>query len=228
MCTQLITKFKSVKEWKNYCFSANSSYFKNPHFRKWINKKDIYIFNFSNIRKGHIQSIKLGIQDAIKMVGLHFKIHYSNDYTIKKVINLTNEKIYSNELLKMVIKERKKNHKDHAYIFIFNKQIESREDVIRDGEALTYVSEGVMILTFDVFKSYPHSFLRRRAKHEAIHLLGLNSHHENTSVKGYANGANCVMRYNAPTMNLCKKCKDAIVSFWNGIKYATKKQYIKN
>ncbi|MBI2652377.1 hypothetical protein HYX00_02825 [Candidatus Woesearchaeota archaeon] len=202
MRARLITKFNSIKEWKNYGLNTHSLYLKNQHFKKWINKKEIYIF-------------------------LHFKVKYGNDNSVKKTINLK-EEVNSNELLKMIIEKRKENHKENADIFVFNKPIKSTNTLIEDGEALTYVSEGVMIFTFDKLKEYSRNFLRRRAKHEALHLLGINFHHEDTEVKGYKDDSHCNMQYSAPVKRLCRKCKDALVSFWKGIEYATKQQFVKN
>lgn len=221
-------KFKSINELKKYCFNTHSSYLKNPHFRKWINNKEIHIFNFSNLGKEELKHIKSGIEDAIGLLRLHFKVYFNNESNIKKFGNLKDEKIDSNYLLKMIIKGRKKSHKEHADAFIFNKPIKSPNAVLRDGESLTYVPQGVMLFTFDAFKKYPHDFLRRRAKHEALHLLGLNFHHEDTKVEGYDNDTLCNMNYNAPTQHLCKKCKEALVYFWKGIEHATKKQFTKN
>jgi len=226
MSTKLIGTFDYPKEWKDYCYYTHSLYIKNQHFRKWISDKDISLFNFSNIKKD-IKHIKLGIEDAIKTAKLHFKICYATDSKIKKM-NITDEKISSSKLLKTVAEERKKSHKEHANIYIFNKPIKSSNAIIEDGEALTYVSEGVIIFTFDSFRKYLHKFLRRRAKHEALHLLGLNFHHDDIKVTGYSNDAACVMQYNAPTQYLCKKCKEALVYFWKGIEYETNGKFIKN
>ena len=223
MRARLITKFNSIKEWKNYCFNTHSLYLKNKRFRKWINGKEIFIFNFSNLRKNGIKYIKLGIEDAIKLGKLHFKVRYDNNSKFGKIIKNNNEKINSNKLLKMIIKERKENHKEHADVFIVNNPLQSQNNVIRDGEALTYVHEGVIIFTFDAFRKYPYKFLMCRAKHEALHMLGLNAHHEDTKVKGYNYNAACIMQYNAPAMHVCGKCRDALQYFWKGIKYATKK-----
>lgn len=228
MWPHFINKFDSIKEWKDYCFNTHSLYLKNVHFKKWINKKDIHIFNFSNLKKEEIKYIKLGVEDAIKVAKLHFKIYYDNPNSTKKIINIYDKKINSSELLKMIVQKRKKRHKEHACIFIFDKPIKSQKTIIKDGEALTFVSEGMTFFTFDTAKSYPHNFLRRRSKHEASHLLGLNFHHEDTKVQGYKHDVKCNMEYNAPTMKLCQKCKDALKSFWKGIEYATKKQFVKN
>lgn len=221
-------KFTSIEEWKDYCFKTHSLYLKSEHFKKWINKKDIHIFNLSNLKKGDIKHIKLGIEDAIKAAKLHFKIYYGKSNDIKKIINQRDEKIDSRKLLKMIIMQRKEIHKEQANIFILNNPIQSSDYLIKDGEALTFVSEGVTLFTFDALKFYPHNFLRTRAKHEALHLLGLNFHHENVTVKGCKYGLRCNMNYNAPTQYLCRKCKDALISFWEGIEYATKQKFIAN
>jgi len=220
MSKQLITKFNSIKEWKDYCFSTHKLYLKNPHFKKWINKKEIYIFNLSNLKKDSIKYIKSGLEDAIKLAKLHFKVFYGDIDNFKKIMNSGNKKIDSTNLLKAVIEERNKNHKEHASIFVFNKPVRSQDSVIKDGEALTYVSEGITAFSFSAFKDYPPSFLMRRGKHEALHLLGLNSHHEDTKVKGYKHNVPCNMNYNAPTKYLCSKCRDALVYFWIGVEYA--------
>ena len=213
--------FNSIKEWKDYCFNTHILYLKNLHFRKWINKKEIYIFNFSNLKTNDIKYIKSGLEDTIKLAKLHFKVFYGDIDNFKKIINSGNKKINSAKLLKTVIEERNENHKEHANIFVFNKPIKSQDYVIKDGEALTYVSEGITIFSFDAFKDYPPGFLMRRGKHEALHLLGLNSHHEDTKVKGYEHNVSCNMNYDAPTQYLCRKCKDALVYFWKGVKNAT-------
>lgn len=222
MRPQIIDKFGSIKEWKDYCFNTHVLYLKNPHFNKWIKEKNISIFNLSALLKKDEDCIRAGVEDAIRVAQLQFRIHLENDYTIRKAANPPNGIINSADILKMAFKRRKENKKDSAYIFIFCKPIKSPGALIQDGEALTYVSEGIIMLTFNASRKYPRSFLRRRAKHEALHMLGLNTHHEATKVKGYKHDASCVMEYNAPAINICAKCSDALQSFWEGIKYAAK------
>ena len=221
-------EFDSIKEWEDYCFNANSSYIENPHFRKWINKKEVYIFNLSNLGNQAMQCIKLGIENTIKLGKLHFWLYNNSDDSFNKLINIKDGNIRSGKLLRIVARNRKKSRKEQANIFIFNSPIDSPNGIIKDGEALTYVSEGIIIFSFDAYKKYPYKFLMRRAKHETLHLLGLNFHHEDIKIKGYNYDIKCNMKYNAPTQYLCKKCKNALMYFWKGIEYATKKQFIKN
>ena len=179
----------------------------------------ISIFNLGRLPKKDLKQIKSGFEDAIRTAHLKFKVHL-DDNSDKKFMNSTTRIIRSAEILKMAIKKRKENKKENAFIFIFDKPIKSRDEVIHYGEALTYVSEGVALFAFNPLKNYSSNFLRRRAKHEGIHLLGLNVHHEDTKVKGYRNEESCVMEYNAPVINICEKCSDALNSFWKGIKNA--------
>lgn len=215
--------FSSIEEWKKYCFSTHRSYLQNKHFRKWINGKEIQILNFTNLGKNELKCIKAGVEDAIKLGKLHFKASYCS----KPYLRIEGGKIKSEKLLKAIVRMRAKNTKEHADILIVDKPVQSSKTLIRDGEALTYVPEGVIIFTFEPSKKYPNNFLRRRAKHESLHLLGLNAHHEDTQVMGYNNDANCIMRYNAPTSSVCGKCRTALKSFWEGIRYATNKKNAK-
>ena len=219
----LTAKFNSAKELEDYCFRVHEPYLRSRHFRKWINEKGIGISNFSNLGKNEVRFIRLGIKDAIRAAKLHFKIYDNDSHAAKKAAGLADKAIKGSELLRMAIEKRICDKKEHADIFIFNSHIKSGNTTIRDGEALTYVPEGVMAFSFDPFTRYPRSFLRRRAKHEGLHLLGLNAHHEDTEVSGYSQGKPCVMRYNAPTSRLCRKCKDALECFWEGIEHATKR-----
>ena len=169
--------------------------------------------------KNELKFIKAGVEDAIRLGKLHFKVNHCSNPSLR----IEAGTIKSDKLLKSIVRMRAKNTKEHADILIVDKPVQSSKTLIKDGEALTYVSEGIMILTFDSKRKYPHEFLRKRAKHEALHMLGLNSHHEDTEVTGFNNKINCIMRYNAPTSNLCGKCKTALKSFWEGIRYATNK-----
>lgn len=219
-------KFNSIHEWKDYCFNAHGQYLKNRHFMKWISKKEIGIFNLSGLGKSSIRCMRLGIEDAIKLAGLHFKVRYGKAPNKFFSFISKNSAIDSSKILKMIVKSRKRNNKENASVFILSKPVASSGSVIQDGEALTFVPEGVTILSFDMLKKYPGSFLRRRARHEALHLLGLNFHHEDTKITGYGGKAKCNMEYNAPVKNVCGKCKGALQSFWKGIEYATKQKFI--
>ena len=220
-------KFNSMHEWKDYCFNANGKYLKNGHFRKWISKKEIDIINLSDLREGSIRHIRLGIGDAIKLLGLHFKVRCGKA-TGRKLSGFIskNSAVSSSKLLKMIMKSRKQNNNENANVLIVSRPVESLGSVIEDGEALTFVSEGATIFAFSRSRKYPGRFLRRRARHEALHLLGLNFHHEDTKIRGWPGKSPCNMEYNAPVKKVCRKCKGALQSFWKGIEYATKQKFI--
>lgn len=220
--------FDSIEEWKAYCFNTHKLYIKNVYFTNWIKEKTIYIFNYSNLRKEDIEYVKYGIEKAIALIGLHFKVKCPKYKLFNISPTIKDGNIISSAILKMVTAARKQNYKCYASIFVVDKPIKSPDAVLKHGEALTYVSEGITFFTFEPFKKYSLNFLRDRAMHETFHLLGLNVHHEETKIQGYQQSVSCNMEYNAPSGHLCKKCKDALTSFWRGIEYATKKQFIKS
>ena len=221
-------RFNSIREWKSYCFNTHRKYLNNVYFTKWIKEKIIYIFNHSNLRNENIKQVKRGIEKAIALIGLHFKLKCPNYkfYNLRLIVE--NGNIIGDKMLKMVTSTRKRNNNCYASIFVVDKPIKSLDAVLKHGEALTYVSEGITLFTFDPLKKSSLKFLRDRAMHETFHLLGLNVHHEETKVQGYKQLVPCNMEYNAPSSHLCRKCKDALKSFWQGIEYATKKQFIKS
>ena len=221
-------KFKSISEWKDYCFSTHKRYINNAYFENWIKEKSICIFNYSNLKNEYIKCIKSGIEKAIDLIGLHFRVKYPKYKFYDLSQSVEDGNIAGKGILKMVAAERKKRHNRYASIFIVDKPVKSQGAVLNYGEALTYVSEGITIFTFDPLKKYSSKFLRERAMHETFHLLGLNVHHGETKVQGYKQQIPCNMEYNAPSSLLCRKCKDALTSFWKGIEYATKKQFVKN
>ena len=200
-------------------------YLKIIHFKNWTASKKIHIMNFSNLKESKIRCIEYGLKEVIGLLGLKFQIiRIKENKHHKKYIDscIENETVNSKKLLSMAIKKRKDNGVDCADIFILNYPIDSDGMLIRDGEALTFVPEAVSMFAFDAKVKYPASFLKKRAKHESLHLFGLNAHHEDTKVKGYKQDVLCNMLHNAPSETLCRKCKDGLLSFWEGVKYATK------
>lgn len=221
-------KFKSIEKFKNYCFNTHSLYLKNTRFKKWIGAKNISLFNFSNFNEEDLIHIKSGVEDAVRTARLHFKVRFCNADSMKRLPIPKNKEIISVKLLKNITKRKDAEARASADAFIFNNPIKSSNILIKDGEALTYVSEGIIFFTFDSCKNYQPRFLKCRAKHETFHLLGLNFHHEDTKVSGYKYTDKCNMVYNAPIQKLCAKCRAALTSFWKGIEYAKKRKFMAN
>ena len=207
-------EFGSKEEWKDYCYCHHKAYLKNKHFMKWLKEKNVDIFNCSKLEKKNVMLIKNTIRKALRLCGrpkVRIGRAISLDFAIK------NGKIDGAKILKMVKKSRNRN----ASIFLVNKKAKSGKDVLEFGDALTYVSDGVTIFTFDPRIIYPKRFFKDEVAHEVYHLLGLNVHHSDTKVKGYGKLPKCVMEYNAPSEKLCRKCKDGLLSFLKGVKNAS-------
>ena len=222
MRTRLIAKFNSIKEWKNYCFNNHKAYLKNKYFRCWIKEKRIDIFNYTTLEKSNLQNIKKSIENALRLCNGNFKVkmftHKPNelDFAIKNNI------LIGKDMLKMVKKSRKNGKICSASIFLVNKRVQSGNVLLEFGDALTYVSDGITIFTFDPSIKYNMRFFKDEVAHEIYHLMGLNIHHFDTEVQGYGKFSKCLMEYNAPSGRLCNKCMDGLLSFWEGVKYASR------
>lgn len=214
-------RFNSAQEWKNYCFSTHKSYTQNKYFRCWSRKKRIDILNCAALKNNDLQKIKKSVENALKLCGPEFKISIANHSLNELDFAVEKGNLVGSRILGMVKKTRKKGKSCNACIFLVNKRTKSGKNMLKFGDALTYVSDGVAIFTFDPSAKYPKKFFKAEVAHEIYHLLGLNIHHYDTEVEGYGKLSRCIMEYNAPSERLCRKCRDGLLSFWEGIKNAT-------
>ncbi|MDP3765197.1 MAG: hypothetical protein Q8R04_01680 [Nanoarchaeota archaeon] len=215
-------KFSSTEEWKDYCFSTRKSYTKNKYFCCWSRKKRTDILNCATLKNNDLQNIKKSVENALKLCGPEFKISIANHSLHELDFAVEKGNLIGSRILGMVKKTRKKDKSCNARIFLVNKRAMSDTSLLEFGDALTYVSDGVTIFTFDPSVKYPKKFFKAEVAHEVYHLLGLNIHHYNTQVEGYGKLSRCIMEYNAPSEKLCQKCEDGLLSFWEGVKHATK------
>lgn len=215
-------KFDSVGEWKNYCFNTHKKYLKNRYFRCWLRKKRIDIFDYTNLNKKDADQIRKTTENVLKLCNSESKIRLFKRKFSELGFAVQNGSLSGKKILEMAKKSRIKNRNCNANIFLVNSRARSGKDALKFGDAMTYVSDGVIIFTFDPSVKYPKKFFKSEVAHEICHLLGLNAHHHGTKVEGYGKEAKCVMDYNAPSEILCHKCKDGLLSFWEGIAYAAK------
>ncbi|MBI2658370.1 hypothetical protein HYX08_06795 [Candidatus Woesearchaeota archaeon] len=212
-------RFKSISEWKNYCFNTHKAYLKNRYFSCWIKQKKVDIFNYTSLEKGALQDIKKSVEGALRLCKGSSKVTMLTRNPSELNFAVKNSILIGKDIMKMVKKSRKKDKSCSARIFLANKRA-AGNGLLRFGDALTYVSDGMTIFTFDPSVKYPKRFFRDEVKHEIYHLLGLNAYHEDTEVKGYGKLSKCNMEYNAPSEILCQKCRDGLMSFWEGVKNA--------
>ena len=213
-------RFSSKEGWKNYCCNTHKSYVKNKYFSCWIKQKKVDIFDCSGLKKKELGLITMTIKNALKLCCKGFEIRLNN--VLDMGFAVKNGNIEGVKILNTVKKSRKKSKSCSANIFLMNKRVKSETSLLKFGDALTYVSDGVTIFTFDTKVRYPHSFFRNAIAHEIYHLLGFNIHHYDTEVEDYGKLSTCIMEYNAPSGILCQKCKDGLMSFWEGVKDVNK------
>lgn len=215
-------KFNSIDEWKDYCFNTNKDYLKNQYFKCWIKKKQIDIFNYTKLDEEHINEIKKAVENAFTLCNLGFKIKLANRRLKELHFALDYGSLNGAKILEIAKESRIRDKKCSANIFLVNVKAKSGREILKFGDALTYVSDGIIIFTFNPLVRYTKKFFRSVIAHEVYHLLGLNIHHNESYVEGYGKLAKCVMEHNAPSEQLCRKCKDGLISFLEGIDHAIK------
>ncbi len=214
-------RFSSIKEWKNYCFATHKNYLRNKYFMCWSKKKNVNVFNYALLREEDVNQIKKSIENALRLCNNDFKISMFKRRFNELDFAVKSGNIIGRKILDMVKKSRIKKKSCNAEIFLVNRKAKSGKVLLKYGDALTYVSDGVIIFTFDPSIKYPKRFFRDTVAHEVYHLLGLNMHHNDAEVNGYEKLSRCIMEYNASSGQLCRKCRDGLNSFLEGVKYAS-------
>ncbi|MBI2647227.1 hypothetical protein HYW99_02010, partial [Candidatus Woesearchaeota archaeon] len=153
-------KFISKEQWKTYCFDNHKKYIKNKYFSCWIKEKRIDIFNHTKLTKEEVKNIKNSIKKALRHCGTNSKIRlfklqfHEMDFAVKS------GNMIGSKMLGMVRQSRKRNKSCNACIFLVNKRVKSDGTLLEFGDALTYVSDGTIIFTFDPSIKYPMRFFR--------------------------------------------------------------------
>ena len=107
-----------------------------------------------------------------------------------------------------------KQQKPRASVFIVDHHF--KDDAASWGRATFW--DGCMILTLPGDRQDEPYFLSSLAKHETDHLLGLGWHCDDArDVDNYVYSPQCNNHWHVPTPQLCKKCKDYIRLWWQGL-----------
>ena len=98
----------------------------------------------------------------------------------------------------------------HIDLFLTDLPLKSGENVWAEGDFLT----GTIIFSLTGNRLEKVEELVRTARHETVHLLGFDTHHELVQVGGYQQADRCLMRLEAPTSHICPMCSEAVQSIW--------------
>jgi len=198
----------------------------NPQFPMcwWINK-EIRIFWEKGVPEAVARLIEGACRDRLReceLPGMEFQLWGSHSSVMEQIQRaLTNNDEIDDELLadtclKESWRDESNGGRQHADIII------TRHPLINDHASWASASALKGVITFALHSDRidDHDFLRRVAKHEMAHMLGLMWHcNEHKNVEGYDYNPQCNLHWECSGEHLCLKCRDFIFWWWEQFKY---------
>ena len=120
-------------------------------------------------------------------------------------------------------RKKEKGGKQHADVVIVNQ-------LIADSASWwggTVFQYGCMAISVPNERQNNLSFIKNVVKHETAHLLGLGYHHDEINVIGYSSVRDCLAFHRGTSLIICKRCREAIIAFWEGVQEARGKRFFK-
>lgn len=187
---------------------------KNPNAAKWYTGRQIRIARLPEVSLAVVNPVALGIDELVKEIGLEFEIiDTGTPPAIQEITAYAtkNGRVDTEILTTLLVTSR---HAPYADVVLTPHFLTAGTQ--HWGEST--FTRGTMILALPQQRQTSLGFLKNLAKHEAMHLSGYHFHHETQKVEGYEEPQDCAAYWRASTNYLCDKCKDALKSFWEGIK----------
>jgi len=183
------------------------------------------------------QKVKEGLQDLISTIHLDF------DVVVAKMgdglFRAVQSAVHSSSISKGIdiSKVEKKlipfrEHNNCAFVIITDKGL-VHENISQGDVGYGNFKSGFIFFGFKN-GNINSDFVKRLAKHECGHLLGLETHHEILKDADYlrflytrTGKGDCNMCPSATNLNTCKPCIESIIYFWKGIEHHTKTKFLK-
>ncbi len=205
--------------------------------------KEIRVFLMPGVDESVVKPITSGIRDLVDEIGLDLDINYYGSHY--SVIEQVKECATGNgdvDFIKLGTMVGKESWRDPARGGTPHSDVIISDKLIHGGYhwwAGTMIYDAFIFFALSGERQNSLGFLRKLAKHETGHLLGLKDHHDkypfyksfrrgSLEVQlGYDDVSNCNMLFEASTSHTCEKCSDKIRFFWKGLQQSTGKQYFK-
>ncbi len=193
----------------------------------WLNKNVkgqlIRFFVDSSIpehqRKDYMDSACAGIKELIDELGLDFKYEFwgveSNTQEYIKNSLKDEKTVDPRKIAEQTEKERYKDPErggiPHADVVITNKYLPQKRNGTRDDGWCDFSLSTIVL-------SYPYNpeYIKKLAKHEAVHMLGCNDHHKDIRNPSLypKEVSKCAGNPSIKTSYLCLQCYDVLVAIW--------------
>lgn len=209
------------EQWQSHFYHfALQQYLKEDQFAKehnsanWIFDRKVNIYHMQGVSEEAITQVALGIEDLLKELFLNFEIvHLGTNRRIANYVALSavGARIDVEKLSERIVLAKK--DKPESVVLIAPQYLSGGDE----HWGYSTFTRGCSFIAVPSDRQKELDFLRRLAKHEAGHLFGYETHHDENNVIGYDQVKDCNMLWRASTADLCDKCKDAMIYFWKGI-----------
>ncbi|MEA3514639.1 MAG: hypothetical protein U9R34_04135 [Nanoarchaeota archaeon] len=190
----------------------------------WIMSKEIGIFNYSNVPDYCVEPVKQGLFELIHELNMDFKV--KNSYVDNSVETAVNNLRCGGNLFESisysadeVYMNKNRTSNFHASVII----IDQKAPYNNYDWGFGAFGSGIIYMYLPKERQSARDFIKKIAKHEAVHLLGLGEHHGDAIngskklAKAYNVTHSCVFNYYPDTLKLCNMCEDALIYNWKKI-----------
>lgn len=221
---------KSIDNWKKWWKHQGIG---TTNWVKWYFGNEIRVFKMPEVSEAVSRFVVDGYKSLIDDLNIQFEVKYfgvhpSATVPVRACIRLNN-KLDAMSLHALMAQEdyRKpeKGGKPHADVIIVSQFL-----IDNSGWwGATSFDCGSSVISVPNERQGTLEFIKKVSKHECAHLLGYGPHHDDTNAKviGYPEPQDCLTYHRCSSYIICQKCKDAIISFWQGIGERSQKRFFK-
>lgn len=226
-----MTETTTKERWLNhFYYAALKKYLREDKFAKehnyanWIFDRKVNIYNMQGVSEEAITQVALGIDDLLKELSLNFEInHLGTNRRIANYVALSavGARIDVEKLGEKIVLAKK--DKPESVVLIAPQYLSGGDE----HRGYSTFTRGCSFIAVPSDRQKELDFLRRLAKHEAGHLFGYETHHDENKVIGYGQVKDCNMLWRASTTSLCDKCKDAMIYFWKALEDSSGEKFFR-
>lgn len=230
MAKQIVTR----EQWQNHFYERalkkqlEADVLANQYnSANWVFGREIKVYRMPGVGEDLMKYVVLGIKDMMREIGLQFSVSCPSRLNAPQEINeavsratKANGRLDPETLEQMLLQYQFRNPhqpKLHGNVIVVDRYLTEGDE----NWGNSVFTRGCMILAVPGARQKSLEFIRKVAKHEAGHLFGYQTHHDevlkHNNIRGYDVPSDCAMNWKCSTAELCDVCRDALTYFWKGI-----------
>jgi len=191
---------------------------------EWRKSREIVVFRTNGVSDQDAKAFAHSVQKTISELGLDLKVKYGGyrDTVAQMVEGSQKEGRVNYRKLSSEIK-KSRGGQGKAVIFLTEQPVDSSGSACGSKK----FEFGASVCQIPKAAQGAIPAIQKAAKHDTLHLLGFDEHHDEVGEQGYAGQPDCIASERPKSNSLCNKCSDAIIYFWKGLSRADGADYFK-